>query len=86
MFAVVVRIGSMPVLNHSDNDIISVYGDDRMCNIGNHAEGNLNYWLEWNNLQTETDMEKGADTWTMSAETFENCGNFLILEDYAPLF
>ena len=31
-------------------------------------------------------MEKGADTWTMSAETFENCGNFLILEDYAPLF
>ena len=46
MFAVVVRIGSMPVLNHPDNDIISVYGDDRMCNIGNHAEGNLNYWLE----------------------------------------
>ena len=31
-------------------------------------------------------MEKGADTWTMSAETFENCGNFLILEDYEALF
>ena len=30
-------------------------------------------------------MEKGADTWTLSAEIFENCGNFLIVEDYAPL-
>ena len=32
------------------------------------------------------DMEKGADTRTLSAEIFENCGNFLIVEDYAPLF
>ena len=32
------------------------------------------------------DMEKGADTRTLSAEMFENCGNFLIVEDYAPLF
>ena len=33
-----------------------------------------------------TDMEKGADTQTLSVEIFENCGNFLIVEDYAPLF
>ena len=32
------------------------------------------------------DMEKGADTLTLSAEIFENCGNFLIVEDYTPLF
>ena len=32
------------------------------------------------------DMEKGADTRTLSAEIFENRGNFLIVEDYAPLF
>ena len=31
-------------------------------------------------------MEKGADTRTLSAEIFENCGNFLIVEDYAHLF
>ena len=31
-------------------------------------------------------MEKGADTWKLSTEIFENCGNFLIVEDYAPLF
>ena len=30
--------------------------------------------------------EKGADTQTLSAEIFENCGNFLVEEDYAPLF
>ena len=30
-------------------------------------------------------MEKGADTQTLSVEIFENCGNILILEDYAPL-
>ena len=30
-------------------------------------------------------MEKGADTQTLSAEIFENCGNFLIVEDYEPL-
>ena len=32
-----------------------------------------------------TDKEKDADTRTF-AEVFENCGNFLIVEDYAPLF
>ena len=32
------------------------------------------------------DMEKGADTRTLSPEIFENCGNFLIVEDCAPLF
>ena len=31
-------------------------------------------------------MEKGADTRTLSAETFENCRNLLIVEDFAPLF
>ena len=34
----------------------------------------------------EADMEKGADTRTLSAEIFENCRIFWILEDYAPLF
>ena len=32
------------------------------------------------------DLEKGAVTRTLSAEIFENCGNFLTMEDYAPLF
>ena len=32
------------------------------------------------------DMEKGADTRTLSAEILENCEIFLIVEDYAPLF
>ena len=31
-------------------------------------------------------QNKGADTRTLSAEIFENCGNFLIVEFYAPLF
>ena len=31
-------------------------------------------------------MEKGADTLTLSTEMFENCGNFLIVEDSGPLF
>ena len=31
-------------------------------------------------------MEKDTDTRTLSAEIFENCGDFLIVEDYAPLF
>ena len=30
------------------------------------------------------DMEKGADAQTLSAESFENCGNFCILEEYSP--
>ena len=34
----------------------------------------------------DSDMEKGADTRTLSVEIFENCGNFLIVEDYASLF
>ena len=36
--------------------------------------------------EAEADMEKGTDTRTLSTEIFENCGNFLIVEDYAPLF
>ena len=31
-------------------------------------------------------MEKGVGTLTLSAEILENCGNFWIVEDYAPLF
>ena len=31
-------------------------------------------------------MEKGTDTRTLSADIFEHCGNFLIVEDYASLF
>ena len=31
-------------------------------------------------------MEEGANTRTLSAKSFENCGIFLIVEDYAPLF
>ena len=31
-----------------------------------------------------SDMKKGADAPTLSAEVFENCGNFRILEDYSP--
>ena len=31
-------------------------------------------------------MEKGADTRTLTAEIFENCGIFLIVEAYAPSF
>ena len=31
------------------------------------------------------DMEKGVDARTMSAETFENCGNVRYLEDYLLL-
>ena len=31
-------------------------------------------------------MEKGADARTLSAEMFENCGNFFTVENYAPLF
>ena len=41
---------------------------------------------KFGNLILLTDMEKGADTRTLSTETFENCGNFLIVEDYVPLF
>ena len=33
-----------------------------------------------------TDMEKGADTQTLSAEIFDNRGNFWILEEYLILF
>ena len=31
---------------------------------------------------SEADMEKGADKQTLSAEIFENCENFWIMEDY----
>ena len=29
-----------------------------------------------------SDMEKGADVQTLSAEIFEKCGNFWIVEDF----
>ena len=31
-------------------------------------------------------MEKGPDMQILSAEIFENSGNFVIVEHYAPLF
>ena len=34
----------------------------------------------------EPDMEKGVDTRTLSAEIFQNCGNFCIVEDSLLLF
>ena len=43
-------------------------------------------WLSPACTCTLADMEKGADTRTLSVEIFENCGNFLTVEDYAPLF
>ena len=42
--------------------------------------------LIFENQLLYADMEKGADSRTLSAEVFENCGNFLNVEDYAPLF
>ena len=33
-------------------------------------------------LQLFPDMEKGADTWTLYTEIFEDSGNFWILQDY----
>ena len=32
-----------------------------------------------------SDMEKGADAQTFSAEIYENCGNFWIVEEYLLL-
>ena len=32
-------------------------------------------------MSSHADMEKGVDTRTLSAEIFENCGNFWIMED-----
>ena len=40
----------------------------------------------WEELPLNPDMEKGVDTRTLSAEIFENCGFFFIVEDFAPLF
>ena len=37
-------------------------------------------------IKCQSDMEKGADTGTLSAEIFEKYGIFLTVEDYAPLF
>ena len=41
-------------------------------------------WYEHMILQ-KSDMEKGADARTLSAEVFENCGNFWIVEEYLLL-
>ena len=46
----------------------------------------LNFFGENTSLVKAADMEKGAETWTLSAKNFENCRIFLIVEDYAPLF
>ena len=37
-------------------------------------------------VKEKADMEKGADTRTLFAEIFENCGNFWIVEDWLLLF
>jgi len=39
--------------------------------------------LQFNQRSTikMADMEKGLDTPTLSAEIYENCGNFFIIED-----
>ena len=37
-------------------------------------------------MKDKADMEKGADTRTLSAEIFENCGNFWIVEYQWLLF
>ena len=42
------------------------------------------WWLYACKATSPADMEKGADTRTL--RIFENCGNFFIVEDYAPLF
>ena len=36
-------------------------------------------------MKDKADMEKGADAWTLSAEIFENSGNFWIVEGYSLL-
>ena len=46
----------------------------------------LNFFIIKKKKARPADMEKGADKRTLSAEIFENCGNFLIVEDYASLF
>ena len=35
-----------------------------------------------NKLKLSSDMEIGADTRTLSAEIFENCGKFWLVDDY----
>ena len=37
-------------------------------------------------VEAEISQEKGADMQTLSAEIFESCGNFLIVEYYAFIF
>ena len=84
---------SNSVLNpHTDGHPFLVLGSpysDGVC----YAVAFLRIWAATADFTTMgnghglyTDMEKGADTRTLSAEVFENCGNFLNVEDYAPLF
>ena len=48
-----------------------------------NMEPQLDFIIKPNSLRT--DMEKGADARTLSAEIFENCGNFHIVEEYSPI-
>ena len=63
---------------HYSLDVFKFFIDFKMtfANIGSYGTHSF------------SDMEKGADmrTRTLSAEIFEDCGIFLIVEDYAPLF
>ena len=45
------------------------------------SEDNIKKRQNAQNILTTADMEKGVDTRTLSAEIFENCGNFWIVED-----
>ena len=59
-----------------NNTLFLSFSNPKCCSV-RWSDGEVDAW---------SDMEKGADTRTLSAEIFENCGNFLIVEDYAPLF
>ena len=45
------------------------------------SEDNIKKRQNAQNILTTADMEKGVDTRTLSAEIFENFGNFWIMED-----
>ena len=57
-----------------------------LCIMKNLSDGKTQAVPSTDRLSLCSDIEKGADTRTLSVEIFENCGNFLIVEDYAPLF
>ena len=46
---------------------------------------NIFHFLDFDQIIL-ADMEKAVDMRTLSTEILENCGNLLIVEDYATLF